>query len=498
MRRVAVVFTGGTIAMEMDATAGGNVPSLGAGDILARTPGLDAVRRDRAHRPRSHAGEPLRWSDLFEIADTVRGALADQTIDGAVVVQGTDTIEETAFFWDLLLGGPKPLVVTGAMRWRARLTTTGRRTCATPSVPPPIRRFGMPAPSSCWPARSSRRTMRPRRIRPLDTFRSLNTGSLGRVVADGVVVERPRGRRRHVATDRAADGVQLITAHVAMDGRLLDAAAAAGAPGIVVEATGAGNTSRPLLDAARRAMDAGIAVALTTRCPSGSATAGYAFPGGGATWFRAARCLRAPRRAEGTGRARARHRGRARPRGAGGPPGRPGPRLMPAADLLITGRIATLAGETGFGWAESIAVRDGRVVGAGTRHKLEALAGPATRTLALPPDEVALPVSPTAICTWPRPRSPPGGSTSPRHRRSRTGWLGSRRPTRRWTRTHGSRARAGTRTDGAAGQPRTTSRGRCPAGAWRSGRTTTTRCGRRGPRSRWRGSRTTRRTRRAA
>ena len=44
-------------------------------------------------------------------------------------------------------------------------------------------------------------------------------------------------------SDAAAEGVQLVTAHVAMDGALLDAAAANGAPGIVVEATGAGNTS---------------------------------------------------------------------------------------------------------------------------------------------------------------------------------------------------------------------------------------------------------------
>ena len=52
-------------------------------------------------------------------------------------------------------------------------------------------------------------------------------------------------------------------------------------------ATGAGNTDPALLAAAVRAMDAGIPVALASRCPSGRAGTTYAFPGGGATWVRA-------------------------------------------------------------------------------------------------------------------------------------------------------------------------------------------------------------------
>ena len=56
----------------------------------------------------------------------------------------------------------------------------------------------------------------------LDTFRSPNGGSLGRVGDDRVVRYRRRGRRRHVTTDRAAARVHLITATVAMDGSLLE------------------------------------------------------------------------------------------------------------------------------------------------------------------------------------------------------------------------------------------------------------------------------------
>jgi L-asparaginase len=125
----------------------------------------------------------------------------------------------------------------------------------------------------------------------LATFRSLNLGPLGRVEDKRVVVLRRRAGRRHIATQRAAERVHLITAHVAMDGSLVDAALAAGADGLVVEATGAGNTSRHLLDACSRAMATGLPVALTTRCPAGQAGSGYAFPGGGATWVNAGAML---------------------------------------------------------------------------------------------------------------------------------------------------------------------------------------------------------------
>jgi L-asparaginase len=106
MGRVAVVFTGGTISTAYDPVAGGNVPALDGAAILARTPGLDSIAEvvaiDRGRTPASH----FTFPDLLEIAEVLREALADPLIDGAVVVQGTDTIEETAFCWDLVLDDP--------------------------------------------------------------------------------------------------------------------------------------------------------------------------------------------------------------------------------------------------------------------------------------------------------------------------------------------------------------------------------------------------------
>jgi L-asparaginase len=289
--RVAVIFTGGTISMVVDPVAGGKVPTLDGAAILARAPGIeeiaDLVPIDLGRTPASH----FTFPKLFEIAGEIRRCQADPAIDGVVLVQGTDVIDETAFLWDLVLDRPEPVIVTGAMRAASDPNDDGPqnlREAVLCAVTPSLRGAGVVVvlDSIISPADAVTKA----HASALDAFQCLDTRPFGDIV-DGRVTIRERGPRRHLASERAAEGVLLITAHVAMDGALLDAAAALRPPGIVVEATGAGNTSPLLLDAAERAMGKGIVVAFTTRCPAGSASAAYAFPGGGATWVRAGALL---------------------------------------------------------------------------------------------------------------------------------------------------------------------------------------------------------------
>lgn len=274
--------------MAVDPVAGGNVPTLDGAAILARTPGIDdiadLISYDLGMTPASH----FTFARLIEIGATIRAAAADPDVAGVVVVQGTDTIEETSFLWDLLYDGAAPVVVTGAMRSSSEPGYDGPANlldavrCA---ASPALRDQGVVVcmAGSIDPADDVSKT----HASSLTTFRSPNDGPLGEVVAGQVRVTRHRAGRRHVETEVAAEPIHLITATVAMDGSLLDAAVALGARGIVVAATGAGNTSATLLGAGERAMAAGIPLVLSTRTPAGRAGIGYAFPGGGATWVRA-------------------------------------------------------------------------------------------------------------------------------------------------------------------------------------------------------------------
>ncbi len=290
--RVAMIFTGGTISMTVDPVAGGNVPTLDGAGILARAPGLEAIADvetvDLGRMPASH----VPFARMFEIADEIRRAQADPAIDGVVVVQGTDTIEESSFFWDLLVDRPEPVVVTGAMRSASEDGYDGPaniRDAVAAAASPELRGVGVVVvlAGTVEPADTVLKT----HATALDTFRSLEAPPLGRVIDGAVRLDRQRGPRRHVDATTAAPRVHLITAHAAMGGDLLDAAVSIGADGIVVESLGSGNTSRVLLEAGTRAMERGVPVVLTTRCPSGAATTGYAFPGGGATWVRAGAIL---------------------------------------------------------------------------------------------------------------------------------------------------------------------------------------------------------------
>jgi L-asparaginase len=292
--RVAVVFTGGTISMRHDAVAGGNVPSLGGGDLLATIPAIGAIADiipiDHGLTPASH----FQFPALFAVSRSIEKELARPDVDGAVVVQGTDAIEETAFFLDLLHAGPKPVVVTGAMRSASQPgyegpgnLTNAIRVAASGDAAAADIGVVVVLGGSIEAADDVTKT----HASAFDTFHSLNRGPLGRVDGDVVRLEATRGPRRHVTTERAAPRVFLVTATVATDGTPIAALHAAGADGFVVAATGAGNTEPSLLRAAEAAIADGIPVVLATRCPAGAAGTGYAFPGGGATWVRAGAVL---------------------------------------------------------------------------------------------------------------------------------------------------------------------------------------------------------------
>lgn len=61
------------------------------------------------------------------------------------------------------------------------------------------------------------------------------------------------------------------------------------------------------------------------------------------------------------------------------------------ADLLISGRVATLAGDHGFGWARGLAIAGGRVLAVGGESDLEHLVGPQTERWRLPDDQIVMP-----------------------------------------------------------------------------------------------------------
>jgi L-asparaginase len=284
---VVVIFTGGTIAMLPDPSTGAAVPALRGAALLARLPEASAAADlevvDWGLVPASH----LRFAQLLDIAERIREAAARPEVAGVVVVQGTDVLEETAFAWDLLHDAEAPVVVVGAMRNAGEAGFDGARNLADAvrtAADPRLRGQGVLVVMDglVLPADDVTKV----HSRALDAFQAPNDGPLGRMIDGRLELERPRGARRRIPTrpEQAAEPIALVTAVVSTDGQMLRAAVGCGAVGVVVEATGSGNTDPDLLAAARDAMAAGVPVALASRCAAGGVAPVYGFPGGGLSW----------------------------------------------------------------------------------------------------------------------------------------------------------------------------------------------------------------------
>jgi L-asparaginase len=282
MARIAVVFTGGTISMR--SSGGGNVPTLRASDLLAAVPGLDAIADvepiDWGLVPASH----LTFDQVLDVGRLLEGQLARPEIDGAVVVQGTDVIEETAFAWDVLPLPAKPVVVAGAMRSASQEAYDGPenlRNAVVVAAEPSMTDQGVVVAMAgeIHGADDVRKT----HTHAFATFQSPNAGRLG-LVADGraTLLRSRRPTRLATLPEHAALPVPVL-------GVVLDAEPSvdASARGLIVAAAGGGNTPPAYLELARPMIERGVPVVLTTRCPSGRPLPGYAFPGGSSQWWEA-------------------------------------------------------------------------------------------------------------------------------------------------------------------------------------------------------------------
>jgi L-asparaginase len=282
MPLVTVLATGGTIASRSD--AGGGVTARDGGSDLVSRLDLPAGIEVRVRDVFRVGGFRMTLERVDELARAVATELVDDDVAGLVVTHGTDTTEETAFFLDLFHADPRPVVITGAQRTADAPDSDGPRNLAdavTAAAAPGTRGLGVLIGfgGQLFPARGTRKS----HTVAADTFTNPSGGPLGWVHGGDVgVVTQPRRPPALPldAFDPSGVRVDVVACYPDADATALRACVDAGARGIVLEATGAGNANPAICDAVAELTAAGGVVVTSTRVAAGPVTPIYGDGGG--------------------------------------------------------------------------------------------------------------------------------------------------------------------------------------------------------------------------
>jgi len=277
--RILLVGTGGTIAMTPGAA--GILPTLSGEDLVRAVPELARHADLEVVSFSAKPGASLTLEDLVGIADLVDRRLCDGCA-GAVIVQGTDTIEESAYVLDLLVASDHPVVVTGAMRGAAMAGADGpANLLAAVIVAGSEAAAGLGALVVLNDEVHAARSVRKMHTASPSAFASPGAGPLGAVV-EGALVRTRRIERTPVLPRPASVAewpVALAAIVLGDDGRLVRALPSLGYRGVVLEAMGAGHVPAALVPGIE-SLAAAVPVVLATRVPAGRVfTRTYAFAG---------------------------------------------------------------------------------------------------------------------------------------------------------------------------------------------------------------------------
>jgi len=274
--RLVVLATGGTIAGAGDTPEGSSYRSaaLAVDDLLDAVPQAHDLARLTGEQIAQVSSQDLTPAQWLALARRARAHLADGA-DGLIVTHGTDTLEETAFFLDMVLDEPQPVVVTGAMRPATGLSADGPRNLLDSvrvARDPAARGRGVLVvlDESIHTARGVTKT----NTSHVSTFQSPDIGAAGAIVGGRTVFfRRARGHDPRPAVDLDAVGelprVDVLYACAGMSADLVTASLGAGARGLVLAGVGNGNAPRDVLDALAEAVRQGVPVVRSTRAGSG-------------------------------------------------------------------------------------------------------------------------------------------------------------------------------------------------------------------------------------
>ncbi|MCT4688082.1 asparaginase [Vallitalea sp.] len=282
MKKVALIFTGGTISMMVDERLKAAIPALSDKDIISKVSGIEKMAQIEVIHYGAYPGPHIVPNMMLDIARVTNELLSRDDIAGVVITHGTDTLEETAYFLDLVIDSGKPVVVTGSMRNGSELGYDGPANlaasiCTVCSEESKNKGVLVVMNNQVNAADEVTKT----HTLSLDTFQSMDFGPLGIVDSDQVIYYRNRKNAFKIVTKKIENRVALIKAVAGLGSEFIDYLVDNDYKGIVIEALGRGNLPPTMLEGIRRAILMNIPVVIVSRCSKGRVLDSYGYQGGG-------------------------------------------------------------------------------------------------------------------------------------------------------------------------------------------------------------------------
>jgi L-asparaginase len=276
---VVILATGGTIA---GAAATGTQAGYTSGAVtidamIAAVPGLKDMANIKGEQISNVGSQDMSFDIMLKVAKRINELMPSSDVDGIVITHGTDTLEETAFFLNLVVKGDKPVVMVGSMRPSTAVSADGPLNLYNAvgvAIDPQAKGRGVLVVMNDWihAAHSLTKTS----TTAIQTFMSPVRGVVG-VATYGKNDFYNTPPWKHTSASEfvttnvtSLPRVDIVFACADMPPDLIDASVANGAKGIVIAGVGNGNMNKASLDAAARAVKKGVVVVRSTRVATGT------------------------------------------------------------------------------------------------------------------------------------------------------------------------------------------------------------------------------------
>jgi L-asparaginase len=275
---VVVLATGGTIAgaAESDVQAGYSSGQVGVEQLLNAVPQAKKLANMTGEQISNIGSQDMNDEVWIKLATRINEILARPDVAGVVITHGTDTIEETAYFLNLVIKSKKPVVMTASMRPSTALSADGPLNfynAVAVAANKDAAGRGVLVVVNDWIHGASSLTKTS--TTAVQTFLSPQSGLIG-TVAYGIPewYRGPVGKNT-VNSDFSVDKstvlprVDIVMGYENMDGKIIDAAAASGAKGLVIAGVGNGNMTASALKTLGAQAKKGVVSVRSSRVATG-------------------------------------------------------------------------------------------------------------------------------------------------------------------------------------------------------------------------------------